>query len=231
MLYQRTPNPYAPSLASWRQPLYLHLQPLWRALELRLATCSGRVLDVGCGMQPYRCLIGPDVTEYVGLDRPGPLTSPTHVGSAESLPFDDGCFDVVLATQVYEHLPQPELAITEAVRVLAPGGRLIFTVPGVWPTHEAPHDYWRFTRHGLRALVARSSLVCTGMQPLGGTWATIGQMINLELARIRIIRELVPIVNLMARLLEKLGSREDLVMNWLVEAEKPGHSNPISSSG
>jgi len=229
MLFKQNPDPYMPHLPNWRQPLYLHLAPLWRALEQKLATCSGRVLDVGCGMQPYRHLIGSAMTEYVGLDRAGPLSVPTHVGSAESLPFKDESFDVVLATQVYEHLPEPEIAIAEAVRVLSPGGRLIITVPGVWPTHEAPHDYWRFTRFGLLALVERSSLSCQELRPLGGTWATIGQMVALEIAPLFLLRQFVPIVNLTARAMDRLGSREELVMNWLVDAVKPGLDNATAA--
>src|SRR3954454_17425132 len=74
---ERLPSPYRPFLPSWRSPLYLHLGPLWRALERALATCEGRVLDVGCGMQPYRHMLGKCVTDYVGIDRAGELTRPT----------------------------------------------------------------------------------------------------------------------------------------------------------
>lgn len=221
MLFKPNPHPYAPHLPSWRQPLYLHLRPLWQALEQKLATCSGRVLDVGCGLQPYRPLIGPGMTQYVGLDREGPLSKPTVVGTAEALPFEDSAFDVVIATQVFEHLRHPEVAMKEAVRVLRPGGRLVITVPGVWPTHEPPYDFWRYTRHGLRALCDDHGLACQDQLALGGTWATIGQMINLELSPVRIVRQLVPFVNLVAKALDSRGAREDLVMNWLLDASKP----------
>src|SRR6476469_1391980 len=117
-----TPHPYHPHLPSWRKPLYLHLRPLWLALEASLSTCRGRVLDIGCGLQPYRPFLDAAQTEYVGIDREGPLSTPTIVGSAESLPFPDESFDVVLSTQVLEHVPDPEQALTEAVRVLKKGG-------------------------------------------------------------------------------------------------------------
>lgn len=212
-----TPSPYRPHLPSWRQPLYLHLRPLWRALEASLATARGRVLDIGCGLQPYRPFLDASQTEYVGIDREGPLSKPTIVGNAESLPFPDESFDVVLSTQVLEHLPEPERALAEAVRVLKRGGRLILTVPGVWPTHEAPHDFWRFTRHGLMRLLDRHRIEYRELAPLGGLWATLGQMANLELHRAIFIREIVPFINLFAGAVDSFGAHEDLVMNWFVD--------------
>jgi SAM-dependent methyltransferase len=175
------------------------------------------VLDIGCGLQPYRRFLDPAVTEYVGIDREGPLSRPTVVGSAESLPFPDQSFDVVLSTQVLEHLPDPERALREAVRVLKRGGRMILTVPGVWPTHEAPHDFWRFTRHGLMRLLADHEIVYRDLEALGGLWATLGQMTSLEIHRIFGLRELIPMMNVCAELLDKLPSHEDLVMNWFVD--------------
>jgi len=220
LLFVPTPSPYCPHLPSWRQPLYLHLRPLWLALEASLSSCRGRVLDIGCGLQPYRRFLDPAQTEYVGIDRVGPLSNPTVVGSAESLPFPDESFDVVLSTQVLEHLPDPELALKEAVRVLRKGGRLILTVPGVWPTHEAPHDFWRFTRYGLSRLLEKHNIAFDELRALGKLWATLGQMTNLEIHRWILVRELVPFVNLLSGVFDSLGAHEDLVMNWFVDGTR-----------
>ncbi|MFH0352307.1 MAG: class I SAM-dependent methyltransferase [Chromatiales bacterium] len=217
LLFRPTPSPYRPYLPSWQEPLYLHLRPLWIALEAALATCEGRFLDVGCGVQPYRALLGPGVTEYVGVDREGPLSNPTVVGTAESLLFPDGSFDVVLSTQVLEHLPEPERALREAVRVLRRGGRLLLTVPGVWPTHEAPHDYWRFTRHGIKHLMSKQHVTCGDPIALGGLWATVGQMVALDLAGRRPARELVPLVNRICAALDRIATSQDLALCWFVD--------------
>jgi SAM-dependent methyltransferase len=50
-------------------------------------------------------------------------------GDALALPYPDGTFDVVLASEILEHVPQDEAAIAELVRVLKPGGTLAVTVP------------------------------------------------------------------------------------------------------
>ena len=176
----------------------------------------GRVLDVGCGVQPYRELLGPNVDEYVGVDIPGPLSQPTVVGRADHLPFEPRSFDAVISTQVLEHLPRPiDAARGEAARVLRPSGQLVLTVPGVWPTHESPHDYWRFTRFGLHQLFDDAGLELRTLEPLGGLWAAVGQLINLELQRRPVAREMVPCVNLVARWLDRRGAVEDLALAWL----------------
>ncbi|MFF3568001.1 class I SAM-dependent methyltransferase [Nocardia jiangxiensis] len=50
-------------------------------------------------------------------------------GDALALPYEDGEFDVVIASEILEHIPSDERAIAELVRVLAPGGALVVTVP------------------------------------------------------------------------------------------------------
>jgi ubiquinone/menaquinone biosynthesis C-methylase UbiE len=57
----------------------------------------------------------------------------------EQLPFADGSFDLILLSEVVEHLESPQLSILEASRVLRPGGRLLVTTPNYrsfWPIME-----------------------------------------------------------------------------------------------
>ncbi|MBC7633722.1 bifunctional 2-polyprenyl-6-hydroxyphenol methylase/3-demethylubiquinol 3-O-methyltransferase UbiG [Aeromicrobium sp.] len=53
----------------------------------------------------------------------------TVVGDVLDMPYDDGSFDVVLASEILEHVPQDDRAIAELVRILTPGGILAITVP------------------------------------------------------------------------------------------------------
>lgn len=50
-------------------------------------------------------------------------------GDALDLPYPDGTFDVVIASEILEHVPEDDRAIDELVRVLKPGGQLAVTVP------------------------------------------------------------------------------------------------------
>lgn len=216
--YVPTPSPYRPHAATWQQPLHLHLAPLWRELTRTLGSLQGRVLDVGCGNKPYRGLLGPGVTAYVGLDREGTPGADVP-GDAHALPFPEKSFDAAVSFQVLEHLERPAEGVAEMARVVTPGGTVLFTVPGVWPDHEVPHDYWRFTRYGLAALVRAAGLTATEIIPLGGFWSALGQMANLELERRALGRMLVPLVNLAARRADR-GAHQTLVLNWLVRAER-----------
>ncbi len=81
-----------------------------------------------------------------------PKRNPDTIGDAHDLPFNDCSFENILCTEVLEHLHSPWVAITEMHRVLKPGGRLILTTRFVYPIHDAPHDYFRFTEYGLKSL-------------------------------------------------------------------------------
>ena len=61
-------------------------------------------------------------------------------------------FDVVVCANVLEHVPEPALAVGGMRRALRPGGLALITVPMMYPLHDEPGDYWRFTEHGLRHL-------------------------------------------------------------------------------
>ena len=103
----------------------------------------GAVLDVGCGAALVADKLGDLPLDYVGLDYGGhhiefaadklrngpPLTIKRRFvrGDGEHLPFRDQLFDVVVMTEVIEHLLRPELAVWEIARVLKPGGVLVLT--------------------------------------------------------------------------------------------------------
>lgn len=106
-----------------------------------------KVLDIGAGGSSYGTLFPNRLTYDVD-----PARKPDIVGDAHALPFDSESFECILCTEVLEHLKDPRKAITEMNRVLAPNGYLILTTRFVYPIHDSPTDYWRFTEYGLREL-------------------------------------------------------------------------------
>ncbi len=66
------------------------------------------------------------------------------------LPLKDEEFDTILLTDVLEHIQDPFCLWKEMTRVLKHGGKVIVGVPFLYPIHEAPHDYFRYTEHALR---------------------------------------------------------------------------------
>jgi SAM-dependent methyltransferase len=114
---------------------------------LRLHATERLTLDVGASIGSYAMLfpnrIGIDIERAPGVH---------VVMDAHSLAFRDRSFDVVLATEILEHLPEPQRAVDEMRRVLRPGGSVVLTTRFLFPLHDAPGDYYRYTRYGLAHL-------------------------------------------------------------------------------
>jgi SAM-dependent methyltransferase len=117
------------------------------------------VLDIGCaGKWAHKLL--PGSCYYVGVDylrtaRDWYKTKPDIYGDALSLPIADESISTVLLLDVMEHLPAPSLSLSEAFRVLKENGHLILQVPFLYPIHDAPRDYQRWTKYGFSELALR----------------------------------------------------------------------------
>ncbi len=117
---------------------------------------GGPVLNVGAGGT-----IG-EAVERAAVAIAAPLVTidadaqrgPGVVADAVRLPFADGAFEGVVCAEVLEHLSRPRLALGEIRRVLRPGGHLLLTTRFLFPLHDRPNDFFRFTRHGLELLLA-----------------------------------------------------------------------------
>ncbi|MEM7048758.1 MAG: class I SAM-dependent methyltransferase [Acidobacteriota bacterium] len=101
---------------------------------------GGRILDIGCGSQPY-FLSHTSFKEKFAVDQLPPSGEQTTIAwhtldlnRAPKLPFEDGHFSVVTMLAVVEHLDPAglEQLLVDIHRVLAPGGRLIITTPAPW---------------------------------------------------------------------------------------------------
>jgi SAM-dependent methyltransferase len=142
----------------------------------------GKVLDVGCGRKPYRDIIEPKCDQYIGMDIEKKDTVDV-VGDAQKLPFDDQSFDVVVAFQLMEHLPEPNQFLSECYRVARPGGHILITTPFMWGEHEQPRDFYRYTRFGLRYLAEKAGFEVCEITPDTGYWPTAVLRFNYWLVR------------------------------------------------
>jgi len=163
------------------EPDWLLQRHLHRDVRAALAAHGrGRLLDLGCGERPYSEDL-PEGVRAFGVDVHGPGSRPDVWSVAAALPFANGAFDTVLCTQVLEHVPDPDVLVAEAARVLRPGGRLILSAPQVWFLHEEPHDYFRFTRFGIAALCRRAGLEPLELRAQGGFFAMAGILLAAHL--------------------------------------------------
>jgi SAM-dependent methyltransferase len=113
--------------------------------------CRGVFLEFGDPR--YRDRFDPRGVERYDVFDIVPGSGVTIVGDLQACPqVPDDTYDVIVCTQVLEHVPNPFLAAAELARILKPGGLLLLTVPAAYPYHSAPDDYWRFSRDSLRLL-------------------------------------------------------------------------------
>jgi SAM-dependent methyltransferase len=125
----------------------------------------GRALDLGCGDGRLTAeldaaeLTAADVSR-VALERARQRLPGARIAELEPdapLPFEDGAFDLVLCAETIEHVRDVQLLLSEARRVLRPGGTLAVTTPAVRalvrpPDPLSPH-LRMFTRRSLRGLL------------------------------------------------------------------------------
>lgn len=147
----------------------------------------GNLLDAGCGEKPYKLLYDDLVEKSVGCDVETCVHDQTSVdvfASIDNLPFEDDQFDTVLCTNVLEHVAEAGNAFIELARCLKPGGHLIISVPFLYPVHEAPYDFYRYTIHLLQYQMKKNKLNIMKIIPLGGIGLLIMVYFNLFICNV-----------------------------------------------
>jgi SAM-dependent methyltransferase len=209
-------------LRIWRSD-YLVNKYLWPNIERAIqeakdlvATPSPLVLDVGCGYKPYRECFGP--VRYLGMDRTSEDSSPDFLGDACCIPIHTGVVDIVFATQVIEHVPEPHRMLKEFKRVLKPEGALILSGPMFWPLHEEPYDFYRFTKYGFARLLGAAGFSRWTIWEDGGDWAQIALAISLKFEGFAAI-PLRCLVNVTGEILDAIDRSNKSPSNYTVLAE------------
>ncbi len=140
---------------------------------------EARVLDIGCGLKPYRSLFV--AKEYIGID----IEGGGHSDQAKvvdvyydgrTVPYPDTSFDVVICTQVLEHADNADMLVAEAARVLRPGGKAFFSMPFMYPEHEVPYDFRRYTSFQHKRIFSKYGFQDVSIQKTTGFFGTFGQL-------------------------------------------------------
>lgn len=141
---------------------------------------KGQFLDAGCGTQPFRSVVEPQVDRYLTFDIEARVDEVDFIGDIEDMQaVPSQSIDSMLCSEVLEHVPHPDRAIAEFARIVKPGGVVILTVPFLARLHEEPHDYYRYTRHGIRRLFDDGAFEVEEIVETGSLFSFVGHQVSL----------------------------------------------------
>lgn len=165
------------------------LDPFQRTIDAEVARAAAEIadgevtLDAGAGEARHRKAFTRG--KYLALDSGAGEPSWDYGrldlrGDLEEIPLRAGSVDTILCMVVLEHTRRPRQVIEEFARVLKPGGKIYMVVPFLWEEHQAPHDYFRFTRYGVKLLFETLPIQIDLLRPVGGFfWLAARRCINL----------------------------------------------------
>ena len=149
-------------------------------------TAPRRVLEIGGGTGLLRGALSNSAEMFVCTDI-APTENTDLVCDGRALPFERAAFDLVVAFEVLEHVPDTDTFLRECARVLAPGGHLALSVPFMYGVHDFA-DYYRFAPQGLASKLSEHRLSVSRLRPIAGTFTTMTVLLT-NWVRQLVIRE------------------------------------------
>jgi SAM-dependent methyltransferase len=166
-----------------------YLRDEWFANKASSIFSGAMVLDAGAGQGRYKPLLSharyhaQDFAQYEGESK-GPLQESwdyaplDYVCDITKIPVDSATFDVVICTEVIEHVPDPISALKELSRVTKIGGRLLLTAPLGSGVHQDPyHFYGGFSPSFYRKYLVEFGYEIEELKPVGGLMKHVAQEI------------------------------------------------------
>ena len=148
---------------------------------------KGQLYDLGCGEMPYKAWLLNYANSYTGVDWGSTLhelKADILADLNEPLPIENEVADTVISLSVMEHLREPQMLLNEAHRILKAGGTIILQVPFMWWIHEAPYDYFRYTRYGLHYMFEKAGFQNIEVYPQTGFWVMWTLKFNYQTSRL-----------------------------------------------
>lgn len=140
---------------------------------------TDRMLDAGAGNGLYRHLF--DHTQYESADfcqvQKGYDKKIDYVCDLRAIPVEEGRYDLVLFTQVLNHVTDPLAVARELRRVLKPGGTVWLTCGFSYQECEQPYDFYRYTQFGLRHVLTEAGFEIVELKQLEGYTGTASYQI------------------------------------------------------
>ena len=229
----------------WHERLQVDRYPILhfiRTEALPLMHKGMKVLDAGSGRLPEQTLRGEILATGVTLETLDFCAGEgvDFVGDVSALPFEADRYDIVLSTQVLEHVQDPQIVCAEMARVLKPGGHLFLTTPQSSPIHNEPWNYFNFTHYGLALLFEKAGLQVIKKEAQGGHFTLLAFQLHwtvrfLQTCKIPVILKM-PLI-LLAKvvfgfltkvpllLLDRFDTMRNNTQGWNFHGRKPMPAN------
>lgn len=229
-------------------PQYLTLKFRKKEIEFLTKYIKGITIDIGSGSQWYKDAVIKKTNSYISLDYPptSKLYEETYgkkphiYGDARKLCIKSSAIDTVLFLDVIEHIDDPEAALREINRILKDEGIFCFSVPFLYPLHDIPYDYRRWTVFGIQDMMKKNNFQIIEYVKRGNFGTIWGIFFNLNLMYIIqkiigykfffkwiLLLFLFPLIfifsilmNILALILEKTVSSDRFTLGYTVVAKK-----------
>lgn len=144
----------------WRHANYKYFTEKLSNLDKTL-----RLIDLGAGSVPFRDLFC--AFKYTGVDCVRFPDVSVVADFEKSIPIQNEKADIITISNVLEHVSHPMVLLSECERILAPGGRIIGTVPFIMKAHQVPYDFNRYTVYQIRNMLEEVGFSQIEVIPLG----------------------------------------------------------------
>lgn len=183
-----------PKIKFFISPFFLIRYYLYRDIKNFTKTFKPKnnLLDIGCGQKPFENLF--ENIDYKGIDfknysinKDFKKNKPDYFFNKEYLktnilPFQNKSFFNTVSFQVLEHHSEPEKHISEMIRITKKNGYIIITAPFLYPIHEIPSDYQRYTLYGLKKTINHNkNIKIIKIIPQGSIFSVISMMFSEKL--------------------------------------------------
>jgi SAM-dependent methyltransferase len=133
------------------------------------------------------------------------------IADAAALPLQANRYDVVICAELLEHVPSPPAVLSEAYRVLAPGGTLLACTPFLYHIHADPHDFGRYTDYYWHQTLQQAGFIDIVIESQGSFWSVVCDMIRyVVVSESRVAR--LPIARSITKCL--LGQAKRIAVRW-----------------
>lgn len=172
-------NPNNPSRVGGRYYIMMQLRGTFQKVADKYLKKEQlcELVDYGCGNKPYFSIFNPMVKSYKGADFTDNSRADIFLDSKGNCPINTKTVDVVLSSQVLEHVINVDHYLNECNRLLKENGIMILSTHGYWIYHPHPTDLWRWTKSGLEKIISEKGFVVIDSIGVMGPVATSLQIL------------------------------------------------------